>query len=73
MRTIYLENNNSVTLDIWETAGQNQEINKILFNNSKVVIFVFDFTNKKSFDGIKNYWYEEVKKYIQNLTQFLLS
>ena len=24
MRTIYLENNNSVTLDIWETDGQNQ-------------------------------------------------
>ena len=73
MRTIYLENNNSVTLDIGQTDGQNQEIKNLYFKNSKVIIFVFDFTNKKSFDGIKNYWYEEVKKYIQNLTQFLLS
>ena len=73
MRTIYLETNNSVTLDIGQTDGQNQEIKNLYIKNSKVVIFVFDFTNKKSFDGIKNYWYEEVKKYIQNLTQFLLS
>ena len=42
------------------------------FKNSKVVIFVFDFTNKKSFDDIKNHWYEEIKKYTKPDTIFVL-
>ena len=55
-KTIYLEDNNSVDLIIWDTCGKLEysSLNEIFYKNSKVVIFVFDFTNKKSFDDIKN-------------------
>ena len=72
MRTIYLETNNSVTLDIGQTDGQNQEIKNLYFKNSKVVYFVFYFTHKKSFDDIKIIGMKKLKN-VQNLTQFLFS
>ena len=57
-KTIYLEDNNSVDLTIWDTFGkQHSSLNEIFCKNSKVVIFVYDITNKESFDDIKNYWY----------------
>ena len=73
-KTIYLEDNNSVDLIIWDTCGKLEysSLNEIFYKNSKVVIFVFDFTNKKSFDDIKNYWYEEIKKYTKPDTIFVL-
>jgi len=37
---------------------------KFIYKDAKVIIFVYDITNKKSFDEIKNYWYEETKQKI---------
>ena len=31
---------------------------------SNIVIFVYDITNKKSFNELKKYWYNEVKSYL---------
>ena len=54
----------SITFDIFDTAGQEKfsPLAKIFYKDAKVIIFVYDITNKESFDKIKNYWYEEVKK-----------
>ena len=63
-KTITLENNEKITFDIWDTAGQEKyrSMAKNIYKDAKVIIFVYDITNKKSFDEIKNYWYEQTKQ-----------
>ena len=53
----------SLKFDIWDTVGQEKyrSIAKIFYKDAKVIIFVYDITTQFSFDGIKNYWYEETK------------
>ena len=48
-------------LDLWDTIGQEQlrTINKLFYNNSKIVIFVYDITNLKSFEDLKE-WANEI-------------
>ena len=56
--------NKFITLDIWDTAGQEKfrSLNKIFYSNAKAVVLVYDITNQKSFDEIKNYWYGQIKQ-----------
>ena len=53
----------TVKFHIWDTAGQEKfrSVGKIFYNDAKAVILVCDITNKKSFDEIKKYWYEDIK------------
>ena len=53
-----------ISLDIWDTAGQEKfrSLNRIYYKNAKAVVLVYDITDKKSFDEIKNYWYEQIKQ-----------
>ena len=53
-----------IKFDVWDTAGQEiyRSIGKIFYNDAKVVILVYDISNKKSFIEIKNYWYESIKE-----------
>ena len=34
---------------------------KIFYKDAKVIIFVYDITSEPTFDGMKNYWYEQIK------------
>ena len=54
----------SIKLDIWDTAGQERfrSLNRIFYSNAKAAILVYDITNQKSFDEIKNYWYGQIKE-----------
>jgi len=49
-------------LAIWDTVGQEKfrSLTKLFLKDSKIVIFVYSITNKKSFKEI-NFWYEIVK------------
>ena len=51
------------TINLWDTIGQEQfrSLTKIFLNNSKIVIFVFDITDKVSFDGM-DYWFDLIEK-----------
>ena len=51
-------------LDIWDTAGQEiyRSLNRIFYKNSRIAILVYDITNEKSFEEVKEYWYEQVIK-----------
>ena len=53
----------TITFDIWDTAGQEKyrSITSVFYKNAKIIILVYDITNKKSFDEIQNYWYEQIK------------
>ena len=63
-KNIELPEGKNVLMDIWDTAGQEKHraLAKIFYKNSKAVLLVFDITRKKSFEEIKNYWYEQVKE-----------
>ena len=49
-------------IQIWDTAGQEKfnSLTKNTFTNTDGILIVFDLTNKKSFNNIKN-WIEDVK------------
>ena len=53
------------TLEIWDTIGQEQlrTINKLFYKNSKIVIFVYDITELKTFQDLKS-WVEEIDSQI---------
>ena len=55
-------NNKEYNLDLWDTIGQEQyrQLTKIFFNNSKIVIFVYDITNKESFKALPG-WKKDVE------------
>ena len=55
----------SITLDIWDTARQERykSLNKFFYQDAKMVILVYDITQKYSFDNLKNGWYKDLKKY----------
>ena len=57
-KNIVFSGDKNITLDIWDTAGQEmfRSLNRIFYSNSKVVVLVYDVTNKKSFDELKNYF-----------------
>ena len=59
--------NKSYTLELWDTIGQEnlRVINTLFYNNSRIVIFVYDITSKESFNNL-SFWIEEVKKQIGN-------
>ena len=54
-----------VKLELWDTAGQEEyrSLTKLFVKNSKIIILVYDITNKKTFECL-NYWYDFIEKEI---------
>ena len=54
----------TITLDIWDTAGQEKykALTKFFYKDAAIAILVYDITQKDSFESIKSYWYEQVKE-----------
>ena len=50
------ETNESLTLDVWDTAGQEKyrSLTRIFFQGAKLAILVYDITRKDSFENLKN-------------------
>ena len=60
----YPEYKKKINLDIWDTAGQEiyRSISKLFYKNANVGVLVYDITRLKSFQSIKEYWYNELKE-----------
>ncbi len=58
--------NKQYNLELWDTIGQEnlRVINALFYNNSRIVIFVYDITSKKSFNNLKSFWINEIKQQI---------
>ena len=56
------EYNESINFQIWDTAGQEKYrgLTKIFYKDAKIIILVYDISNRKSFEEIKNYWYKQI-------------
>ena len=66
-KTLKFADGRTITLDIWDTAGQEKyrAIAKIYYKEAKAVILVYDITDESSFKEMKDYWYEQIKLYAQ--------
>lgn len=62
-----------VRLQIWDTVGQERfhSITYNYFHNSDGIIFVYDITNHKSFEGVKN-WIKEAEEFEDSFEKILL-
>ena len=58
-------NNKLIQIDLWDTAGQERfrSLGKHFYKDAYIVILVYDITNKKSFDELKEVWYPSVKEF----------
>ncbi len=60
MKDLIIENQ-PLTLEIWDTAGQEiyRNVNKIFMKNAKIALLVYDITSKESFDSLGS-WYNQI-------------
>ena len=51
-----------IRFDLWDTAGQEKyrSLAKIFYKDARIIIFVYEITNRKSFDSLQQYWYQQV-------------
>ena len=63
-------NNKNINVDLWDTAGQEQyrSIGRNFYKDAFIVCLVYDITNKKSFEDIQNFWYNDLKRYGEKCT-----
>jgi Ras-related protein Rab-5C len=61
-KVIELPNDQSIKLQIWDTAGQEKyrSLASMYYKDASAAILVYDITSMKSFEGIK-YWANEIK------------
>ena len=60
----YNSNEENLILEIWDSAGKEEfkSVNNIYLNNVEILVFVYDSTNSKSFNDLKEIWLPLVKK-----------
>ena len=65
--------NFNIRLSIWDTAGQERfrSITKNIYRNANGVLFVYDITNKKSFENIRN-WIKDTQKIDKDIKGIIL-
>ena len=58
------EVNKTIEFNIWDTAGEEiyRSLAKLFYNEAKAVILVYDITDRRSFQEIQNYWFNEIKE-----------
>ena len=58
------EENEKIRFEIWDTAGQERyrALAKQFYKNASSCILVYDITEKKSFEDIRDYWVSELKE-----------
>ena len=66
--TYIAEYDKTIKFDIWDTAGQEKfrSLAQIFYKDAKAIILVYDITNLKSFEELKNYWYPKIKENCQS-------
>ena len=73
LKTMILEEQKIVKVQIWDTAGQNKfrAITRNYYKGASGIILIFDVTNIKSFENIKK-WINEIKEEISENVSIVL-
>ena len=78
-KTISLGGGEDVTIDVWDTAGQEKyrSLNRTFYKNATFVLLTFSIIDKASFDELSNYWIKEIKnncpEYSSKLIKIIVS
>ena len=65
-KTIYVpEHKKTVKFDIWDTAGQEKyrALNTLFYKDAVIVVLVYDQTQRKTFEEVKNYWIPQIRSH----------
>ena len=67
-KKINLKNGNQITLEIWDTAGQEKfrALTQLFYKEASAAILVYDITRRDSFKQIQEYWINQVKEKSSN-------
>ena len=73
LKTMILEEQKIVKVQIWDTAGQDKfrAITRNYYKGASGIILIFDVTNNKSFENIKK-WINEIKEEISENVSIVL-
>lgn len=68
MRFLLKINDIEYKVNLWDTIGQEKyrSLTKIFFKDSKIVLFVYDITNRRSFDNLKT-WKQTIDDILGNV------
>ena len=57
----------NISIDLWDTIGQEKykQLTKLFYNNSKIVIFVYDIASRITFEGL-TFWINDIKEQLGN-------
>ena len=72
-RDVDLGNGKSIRLQLWDTAGQDRfrSITRNLYKGAAGIILIYDVTNRKTFESIKN-WVESIRAEVSNKVVIVL-
>ena len=72
-KKVDLENGESIRLQLWDTAGQDRfrSITRNLYKGAAGIILIYDVTNRKTFESIKN-WVESIRSEVSNKVVIVL-
>ena len=58
---------NNISIDLWDTIGQEKykQLTKLFYNNSRIVIFVYDIASRITFEEL-TFWINDIKEQIGN-------
>ena len=70
---IYDHKGYKIKLQIWDTAGQERfhSITSNYFKGADGILFIYDITNRNSFEGVKD-WIKESEDYNNNIQKILI-
>ena len=54
----------TVRFVIWDTSGKHEyfDLTSSIVRSTDAIIFIYDITNRETFEQIKNYWYPKIKE-----------
>ena len=73
IKNVNLDTGKTVKVQIWDTAGQDRfkSITKNYYKGAHGIILIYDVTNKKTFDNVKN-WVDIIKEEVSEKVSIIL-
>ena len=73
LKNVQLDDGKIVKIQIWDTAGQDRfrSITKNYYKGAHGIILIYDITNQKTFENVKN-WINQIKEEVSNKVTIIL-
>ena len=73
LKNVQLDDGKMVKIQIWDTAGQDRfrSITKNYYKGAHGIILIYDITNKKSFENVRN-WINQIKEEVSEKVSIIL-